>query len=161
MDIFEFGMKMEEDGEAFYREIAEKSADKGMKAILTLLADSEVKHYNVLKKMKEHSETGLDAVTLMPEVKNVFEQMKDDKGDLDADVSQVEMYSKAREIELKSEVFYREQADAAEAPAARDIFVQLADEEKEHAVILDNICDMLSRPDAWMENAEWRNMGEY
>ncbi len=161
MDIFEFGMQMEQDGEKYYREIAEKSADKGMKTILTMLADSEIKHYNVLKAMKDHADAELAAVTLMPEVKNVFARMKEEKGDLDPDVSQMEMYSTARDIELKSEAFYREQAEAAEAPAAKDIFVKLANEEKEHAVILGNICDMLGRPDVWLENAEWRHMDEY
>lgn len=161
MDIFEFGMKMEKDGENYYREIAAKSADKGMKTILTLLADSEIKHYNVLKLMKARAEASLDTVTLMPDIKNVFAQMKEEKGDLDPDISQVKMYSTAKEIELKSEAFYREQAEAIEAPGAKDIFVKLANEEKEHAVILGHICDMLGQPDSWLENAEWRHMDEY
>lgn len=161
MDIFEFGMQMEQDGEKYYREIAAKSADKGMKTILSMLADSEIKHYNVLKAMKEHADAELAVVTLMPDVKNVFARMKEEKGDLDPDVSQVEMYSTAKEIELKSEAFYREQAEAAEAAGARDIFAKLANEEKEHGVILGNLIEMLGRPDVWLENAEWRHMEEY
>jgi len=161
MDIFEFGMKMEADGESYYREIAEKSDDKGMKAILNLLADSEVKHYNVLRAMKEQAGAELGTVTLLPEVKNVFEQMREDRGHLDTDVSQVALYREAKDVELRSESFYREQSEAVEAPAAKDIFLKLDDEEKEHALILDNLIEMLGRPDTWMENAEWRNLGEY
>jgi rubrerythrin len=161
VDIFEFGMKMELDGEAYYREIAGKSTDKGMKTILELLADSEVKHYNVLKKMKEHADPELGAVTMMPEVKNVFEEMKAGEGSLDADVSHVEMYQQAKEVEAKSEAFYREQAEAADTPEVKKFFTNLANEEKEHGVILGNICDMLGRPDTWLENAEWRHMDEY
>jgi len=161
MDIFEFGMKMELDGEAYYREIAEKSTDKGMKTILELLADSEVKHYNVLKKMKEHADPTLAAVTMVPEVKNVFEQMKAGDGNLDADVSHVNMYKQAKEVEAKSEAFYREQAEAADTPEVKKFFTNLANEEREHGVILGNICDMLGRPDTWLENAEWRQMEEF
>lgn len=161
MDIFEFGMKMEKDGESYYREIAAKSDDAGMKAILELLADSEVKHFNVLKAMKEQAGAELGTVTLMPEVKNVFEKMREDRGHLDTDVSQVALYREARDIELRSESFYREQAGAADAPAAKDIFVKLADEEKEHALILDNLIELLGRPDTWLENAEWRHMEAY
>lgn len=161
MDIFEFGMKMELDGEAYYREIAGKSTDKGMKTILELLADSEVKHYNVLKKMKEHADPELGAVTMMPEVKNVFEEMKAGEGSLDADVSHVDMYQQAKAVEAKSEAFYREQAEAADTPAVKEFFTNLANEEKEHGVILGNIVDMLGRPDTWLENAEWRHMEEY
>ena len=161
MDIFEFGMKMELDGEAYYREIAAKSTDKGMKAILELLADSEVKHYNVLKKMKEHAEPGLASVPMIPQVKNVFEEMAEGKGSLDADVSHIDMYKQAKEVEAKSETFYREQAEAAGPKAVKQFFTDLANEEKEHGVILGNIVDMLTRPDIWLENAEWRNIGEY
>ena len=161
MDIFEFGMKMELDGEAYYREIAGKSNDKGMKAILELLADSEVKHYNVLKKMKEHAAPELASVPMMPEVKNVFEEMAAGTGSLDADVDHIDMYRQAKEVEAKSETFYREQAEAADDTAVKAFFTTLADEEKEHGVILGNIVDMLTRPDIWLENAEWRNIGEY
>lgn len=161
MDIFEFGMKMELDGEAYYREIAGKSDDKGIKAILDLLANSETSHYNVLKKMKEHAAPELKAVTMMPDVKNVFEEMASGQGNLDADVSHVDMYKQAVDVEAKSEAFYREQAEAADTSAVKEIFTNMANEEKEHGVILESIIDMLSRPDTWLENAEWRHMEEY
>ncbi|MFH1613968.1 MAG: ferritin family protein [Planctomycetota bacterium] len=44
VDIFDYALQMEKDGESFYREIAQKTSNKGLQAILTMLADEEVKH---------------------------------------------------------------------------------------------------------------------
>lgn len=40
MNIFEFGMQMEKDGEQFYHELASKAGSKGLAHILEKLADS-------------------------------------------------------------------------------------------------------------------------
>ena len=51
MDIYAFAMQMEQDGERFYRELAVQSAGEGMRKILTMLAEDEAKHYQVVKAM--------------------------------------------------------------------------------------------------------------
>ena len=52
MDIFEYALQMEKDGENFYRELAQQSPNRGINAILTMLADADVLHYKVIEKMK-------------------------------------------------------------------------------------------------------------
>ena len=52
MNIFDFAMKMEKDGERYYREIANKVQDKKIRNILNMLADAEVNHFNVMKSLK-------------------------------------------------------------------------------------------------------------
>jgi len=49
MNIFEYAMQMEKDGEDYYRQLAQQTVNKGMRTILAMLADEEVKHYNVLE----------------------------------------------------------------------------------------------------------------
>ena len=53
MNIFEFAMKMEEDGRAFYLENAEKTSLPGLKRILTELAEDELKHYLLFKALND------------------------------------------------------------------------------------------------------------
>ncbi len=54
MDIYEFAMQMEKDGRKFYLDLAKKTSNTGLKNILTMMADSEAKHYNVLLRMKRN-----------------------------------------------------------------------------------------------------------
>ncbi len=53
MDIFEFALKMEEDGRDLYLEIAGMSGDEGIKSIFLSLAADEEKHRNVIRKMRK------------------------------------------------------------------------------------------------------------
>ena len=56
MDIYEFALQMEKDGEDYYRDQALNAGNKGLKNIFTFLADAEAHHYNILKKMKDREE---------------------------------------------------------------------------------------------------------
>ena len=52
MNIFDYAMQMEKDGEVYYREIAEKTSNKGVRNILKMLADAELMHYEIFEKMR-------------------------------------------------------------------------------------------------------------
>ncbi len=43
-EVFQFAIRIEEGGEKFYREMARKIEDAGVKSLFTALADEEVKH---------------------------------------------------------------------------------------------------------------------
>ena len=52
MNIYDFAIQMEKDGEAYYRELGRKSKAEGLQFIFSILADEEVRHYTILEKMK-------------------------------------------------------------------------------------------------------------
>ena len=43
----------------------------------------------------------------------------------------------------------------------KDVFLKLADEEKKHYFLLGNIIEFISRPEHWLENAEFHHLEEY
>jgi rubrerythrin len=160
MDIFDYAMQLEKDGEAYYREAASRSANKGLTQILTMLADAEVEHYNVFSRMKADEHTRYAETPILRNVKNIFVTMRDE-GDLEGiGVSELEVYRKAQEIEKKTEDFYLEKAARVKG-AQRETFLQVAGEENKHYFILQQIIDFVSRPNHWLENAEWYHLDEY
>jgi rubrerythrin len=162
MNIFEFAMKMEKDGEAYYRELAEKTTHTGLKNILNLLANEEVKHYEVLNKLsKQESNLKMAETHILVDAKNVFVQMKEQGSTFDLKIPQPEFYEKAREIEEKSYQFYLEKAREVEDESARKVLLKIADEEKKHIFLMENLVEYLSRPGAWVENAEFHKLDEY
>ena len=54
MNIYEFAMKMEMDGEAYYRELASRTKIPALQKILGMLADDEVGHYKIVKNMRDN-----------------------------------------------------------------------------------------------------------
>ncbi len=111
MDIYKYAMQMEVDGRDFYLDMMKKTNNKGLKNILTMMADSEAKHYNVILDMQKNDKTEFSVDTeVLTNVKNIFMKMKEEK-DIDVDVSQAEFYKKALKTEADARKFYLERAD--------------------------------------------------
>jgi len=160
MDIFDFAMRMEKDGENYYRQLTGKTDNKGIKAILTMLAEEEVKHYKTVAQMKTQRPQ-MAETTILADAKNVFARMKKSGENFRFGAKQVKLYEKAQDIEKKSEDFYRQKAGEVEQQYQREIFLALAEEEKKHYFLLENIIQFVSRPQTWLENAEFYHLDEY
>lgn len=160
MDIYKYAMQMEVDGRHFYLDLVEKTNNKGLKNILTMMADSEAKHYNVILGMQRNDKTEFSTDTeVLTKVRNIFMKMKEEK-EVDVDVSQVEFYKKALKVETDSEKFYLERADEEKDPHRKEIFLKLAEEEKNHCILLENLVGFVSQPADWLENPEWYHLDE-
>jgi rubrerythrin len=126
-----------------------------------MMAESEAKHYNIILSMQRDDKTPYSTDTeALTEVKNIFERMKEEKKEIDVDVSQVEFYKKALQVEADSEKFYLERADEEKDLHKKEIFLTLAKEEKSHCILLENLVDLVSQPDTWIENPEWYHVDE-
>lgn len=164
MNIYEYAMQMEKDGEEFYRELAGNCQTEGIKTILTMLANEEVKHFKIIAKLqKKAGELIPQETTLLDGVKNIFTSMKEEKADLSFDVSDLEGYRKAMVIEEKSRKFYSDKASEAGEEGTKHILLRLAGEEEKHFRIMKNIAEFVARPEPgnWLENAEWHHLDEY
>jgi rubrerythrin len=159
-NIFEYAMQMEKEGEDYYRQLAQQTGNDGMRSILTMLADEEVKHYNTIEKIKTQ-QTQIAESEILTDAKNVFVQIKECGESFDFDINQEELYRKARDIEKKSRDFYMEKANEVTEKYQKELFLKLAVEEKKHYVLLDNIIEFISRPEQWLENAEFFHLEDY
>ncbi len=161
MNIFEYAMEKEEYAKEYYRELAEKSPCKGMNYIFNLLSDEEQKHYDFVKKLKEGSKEIPPASTLAKDVKKTFTKMRESGEKFNFQAAHVELYKKAQEIEMNAKSHYLEKMDELKDDDQKKIFKILADEEQKHYDLLENIIDFVSRPQTWLENAEFHHIEEY
>jgi len=165
MDIYQFAMQMEKDGENYYRELASASRMAGLKRIFSMLADEEVKHFHFIDELRrKQGQASLAETSILTDVKNIFIDMKEGKPDLHIDTTaDTDAFRKARDIEEKSMVFYREKADEATEESVKDLLLRIAREEEKHMHIMQNLVEFVSKPEPgnWLENAEWHHMEEY
>ena len=125
-----------------------------------MLAAEEAKHYRAIDKMRS-ARPDLSETAVLSDAKNVFARIKDSNESFDSDLGQIELYRKAQELEQKSTDFYSEKAHEVEQEYQKEIFLRLADEEKKHYFLLENIIEYVSRPQMWLENAEFCHLDEY
>jgi rubrerythrin len=165
MDIYQFAMQMEKDGEEYYRLLAKESTVLGLARIFLMLVDEEVKHYHVIERLsRKEKNTQLADTRILENVKNIFVTMQTAKEELYIDTTRAASeYRKACAIEEMSQKFYEEKASVAEDEQQRQIFLQLAKEEENHLRIMNNIVEFVTRrePGNWLENAEWHHLDEY
>src|SRR4030042_1366164 len=76
MDIFEYAMQMEKDGENFYRRIAAQTNSAALKAVMKIMADEEVRHYRAIEQIKK-GRYEMTETDILDDVKNIFMRMKD------------------------------------------------------------------------------------
>lgn len=166
LNVYEHAMKMELDGREFYLAHAEKTSNPSLKKILMLMADDELKHYDLFKSMRDESFThSPDAAksSILGSVKNIFETMKAtetefDLPDVTDDIRAV--WEAARDIEKKAEDFYREKANTMTDEARKKAFIQIAEEEHRHWQAMEYVVQFLSRPKQWLADAEWANIDD-
>ncbi|HAH06315.1 MAG TPA: rubrerythrin [Elusimicrobia bacterium] len=158
-DIFAFAIDAEREGEKLYRSLAARSAHLGIRSIFNSLADDEVKHVEVLRQLQQNITPELAKTAVLRGAKNLFADMAVKK-DFRAAGDELELYQKAFDMERKSRDFYQARADAAEK-GAKDVFSLLAGEESRHMFLIENMIEFISRPGAWLENAEFNHLEEY
>lgn len=161
MNIFEFAIEKEKFSEHYYRELAEKTTNKGLKNICLMLAQEEAWHFKIIKDMQK-KDAGIPVETqILTNAKKVFESMRQAAEKFNFDISELELYQKARDIETQSKEYYLEKAEEVEDEKQQKIFLKLADEEQKHYFIIDNICDFIAQPAWFLENAEMYRFDDY
>ncbi|MBN1509763.1 MAG: ferritin family protein [Sedimentisphaerales bacterium] len=161
MDIFQFAAEKEKYSEHFYRDLAKRTDYVGLRNILTMLADEEVKHVHVVEQMKAETPVEVPQTPILTHTRKIFEKMRGSSRKFNFDISEADLYRKACDIEEDSKRFYLEKAEEVEDPAQKEIFRKLADEEQKHWTIVDNLRNFVARPETFLENAEFFHYDDY
>jgi rubrerythrin len=161
MDIFEFAMEKEKFSEEYYRDLASRTSHVGLRNILTMLADEEVKHYRTVERMRTETPERVTDVPVLERAKEIFEKMRGSPRKFSFSISEADLYRRACQIEEQSRKFYSERAEEAQDPAQKRVFSTLAEEEDKHRFLMENVHSFVSQPETFLENAEMYHFDDY
>ncbi|MBN2440966.1 MAG: ferritin family protein [Spirochaetales bacterium] len=160
-DIFDFAMKMEKEGEVFYRESSGKVKDQQAVKLLFLLANEEKRHYELVKTYKEGL-AGVMYTAFLKEVKTVFSEMKASDHYLDEDkATLMDILDKALKLEDKSVQLYKAEAEKTDNKELKEILLLLKKEEDAHYSLISSWIEYYGRPAQWLEQAEFTQLEDY
>ena len=161
MDIYNFALQFEKDGEAFYRASAAALKDKNLADILLFLAGEEHKHYELLERLKK-GEGERPSSIFVSDVTNVFSRMKaKNEGFVDPKDTVTDIFTKAMKIEDESVAYYDKASREAADPKAKNLLGALKRQEEAHYSLLSSIIEYYETPNLWMEQAEFHNIKDY
>lgn len=158
MDLYGFALKMESDGESYYRTLAEQTEDTGLKAVFDSLASDEKNHYRVITELQAENHEGAEEILQGPQ-ENVFDRA-DSFSPTGISPKEVEAYLHARDLEKDSIGLYEKLCEQT-SEKDRCVLYKLIQEEKRHFEILDDLIVLLNRPKDWVESAEFGIRKEY
>jgi rubrerythrin len=159
MNPFDFAMKMELQGKACYEELAVSTKVPGLKTIFTGLAADEQKHYDVFRGLKEGKAWTMTDSQVLDQAKSLFETFVKDNERLDIH-EDLEGYRIGLKLEADSVKLYEDMARKEQNPETVQLYLRIANEEKKHYNIIENICEFVMRPKYYLEWREFSNLGQ-
>jgi rubrerythrin len=155
MNVLEFAINMELDGEKYYKEQAENTTDTALKTLFLILAEDENAHAKVLQQKSNKLVYELKNNETLSETKNLFKDIKHFKSEIKEIPNQLDLYRVALEKEKESITLYEKFLLESSDDESKKLFSFLINQEEDHYEILEELVSQLNKSDDWVESAEF------
>ena len=161
MNIFDCAISMEEDASAYYRKLAEAVTIPEIKNLLSILAAAEEEHRDALVRMKENLDAQKGGFSVLKGASCAFRPLLGKRDVMEGLKDDPDAYKQVVRREEEDVRFYEELAAKAPSGEARSLLLKLADEERKHLSIVENIYAFVESPKTYLAWVEFSNLGEY
>lgn len=161
MNVLEYAINMELDGEKYYRNQAEINKNNELYTVCLMLAEDEHNHGRILNDKLNEKVCELGETDILSRVKNIFQDINNIKSEIKQIPSQLDFYRIASEKEKQSIDLYVDFLAKATNDQEKRLFKYLIEQEKQHFEVLDELALLLSHAEEWVENAEFGIREEY
>ena len=161
MEVLQFAITMEKDGEQYYLTQAAKNEGNALSVVFKTLAGDEARHAELLQNMQDDVPIELEAENAVTRDMNLFSSADDYQSAVKALPDQAELYHAALAKEQQSIDLYTKLKTDAKDEVSSGIFGFLVKEEQRHFHILEEIFRHVNRPNEWVESAEFGVREEY
>jgi rubrerythrin len=157
MNVFDFAMKMELDGKAYYDRLAAETEVAGLKTIFHNLAMDEQAHFETFRSLKGGL-TGPGAISrTLEHSRNIFERLVAEDGVSVTLENSLDGYRHGMENEAESARFYEDAAKKETNPETKALLLRIAEEEWSHYRILENLYEFTLAPQNYLAWGEFGN----
>ena len=162
MNVFDFAMKMEVDGKAYYEKLAAESTLAGLRGIFERLAADEQKHFEIFRALQQEDlAQTMQNSTSLAEARTVFAGLLDRPGAGQQVGGDVAAYRHAMKLEADSFRLYEDAAAREQRAVVKDLLLKIAEEEHQHFIVLENIYHFVNAPNQYLAWGEFSNLGEF
>ena len=161
LDVVKIAIQMEIDGKEFYLKASKESSNELGKNLLQKLAEEEDYHrrkfvqiYDAMRVKKSwpivdfQPDNGQKLRTIFAEA---TDKLESDVKPIDTELEVIQM---AMDLENKSLDFYKSRSENAAGSDEKEFYEMLANEEREHHLILLDYYDYLKDPAGWFTKKE-------
>ncbi len=160
MNAYELALEIENEGREYYLQQARNTDDAQLKQLFTMLADDEERHAEIVRGMqkKDFEYRGTETFKM---TKRIFKERSDEDRPFDVEITRLEAYKHAIDLEQKSIELYEDLETKTNDEKEKEILNKLKKEEQKHRAILDNLIEFIRKPETWIESPEFYHLEEY
>jgi len=156
MNVFDEAIKTELQGKACYDNLAGSTQVPGLHTVFTGLAADEQKHCDVLRALKAGTPSPMADSDMLDRAKRVVLELMGNKEKYSRLREDLDGYRFALKLEAESVRLYEDMAKKEQNAEIAQLLLQVANEEKKHYNIMENVCDFVMQPRNYLE---WRKSG--
>lgn len=160
MNVFDFAIRMEEDGMKLYTKLAEEAQEPELKTIFGLLAAEEQKHLEFFEAMKKGENPSSVVSIALQNARSAFRKLverNDPRQILRCDPDGYRHSIKAEEDFIR---LYEDLAGKEKNEHVAALMRQIAEEERTHLNIMENIFEFMEAPKTFLAWGEFSNLNE-
>jgi len=161
MNTFAFALQMEKDGIEYYKKQSVCVQDPKAKKIFQMLSEDETRHYKMIYKMLDEKKVEYQDTESFKYIKNIFYDLKEANECFTLEKSFLEVLLEAIKKEKEAVNLYKKIESENSTKEEKKLLKNLIKEEKKHTAILENMHAFLSKPETWVESAEFNHLDEY
>lgn len=161
MNVLDCAIKMEEEAKSHYEKLAANAKVEELKTLFTLMASAEDEHLEALKKMRESTDPVQARFNSLNDAACVFRPLlgkRELMAELQDDPDAFKHVVKEEEDSIK---FYEDLAAKADKEDTRKLLLQIADQERRHLNIVENIYSFVQSPKTYLAWGEFSNLKEF
>jgi len=161
MNSLQYAISMEYDGEKYYAKQAELHKGTSLEPLFTHLANDERRHAHIIEDKFGGLPYELSADSRITEFKNVFDGIPDYESEIQKMPKQLELYQEALLREKESIDLYKKMGAESINDKDKQLFAFLVGQETLHYNFFESLITLVSRPEEWVESAEFGLRKEY
>lgn len=161
MDTLQLALSLEIDLQKYYHEQAERNKENSLYVVFSMLAKEEENHAKILQSEADKLTLPVQTDNILVEARKLFKQLGDFKTDIKDLPSQLDSYRMALEMEQKSLNFYKNLQDNAPDEKSKITYEYLLKQEDIHCTIMEELVKITTRPEEWVESAEFGLREDY
>lgn len=149
MNIYDFALKMEQDGSIHYKNAAQQCNDEWLKGIFEFLSLEEEKHFNIFTNLKnKNMNLDFKSESSMGEYKSIFHDKMESEVLSSISKMQVDIYKVAAEDEKSSIALYEDMLQKVESEEEKVLLLEIIKEEKRHLKFMEEIIELMNKLEA-------------
>ncbi len=162
MEFIAIAKDLEEKTISAYKYLAEQcQSHEGIQRILNMLIRDQEAHLKSLSRMQNIDIPDQGTQGIFESVQNLLQQIQTEKNIFSCDMDQVKLYRETRDLVLRKIELYQEAQGEIKTSTQKALLESLVKQETKQAFVLNNIIEMVERPNQWLEDAEFSHLDEY